>query len=194
MIKIYDNLLPEKLVDEIDSITTNSNFPWFKATNSFYSVSEKTSKKHKDTPNVVNTPQLVHQFFSEDGSSTNSVWQDIPVALVQNFFAGDKNNMLESVDIIRAKANLMLKTQFDQNCYNPPHTDMPIPHNVLLYYVNNSDGDTIIFDKGSDNKIYQKISPKKGRLLYFDGDYYHSSSPPVLNDHRIVVNINLAIT
>ena len=188
MIKIYDNLFPKKLVDELELITTKSNFPWFKATNSFYSVSEKVSEKYQNNPNVVNTPQLVHQFFVD-----RSIWQDIPVVLVENFFACDKNNILESVGIIRAKANLMLKTQFDPNCYNPPHIDMSIPHNVLLYYVNNSDGDTIIFEKGTNNKIQQKISPKKGRLLYFSGDYYHSSSPPTSHDCRIVVNINLAI-
>ncbi len=189
MIEIYDDLLPKKLIDEILFITTSSSFPWYKASNSFYAVSEKTAEKYKNNSFVVNTPQLAHQFFSENGNPSNSIWQDIPVVLVENFF---KFYNLKSVEILRAKANLMLKTNIDTKYHNPPHIDTAQSHDVLLYYVNDSDGDTIIFDSYLGNKIVKKISPKKGRFLYFSGEQYHASSPPVEHDSRIVVNINLS--
>lgn len=188
MIQVYDNLLPEKLTEEILSIIMDSNFPWFKASNSFYAVSEKTAKKYKNNSLVVNTPQLAHQFFNEGEICTNSIWQDIPVVLVENFF---KLYQLDTIGILRAKANLMLKSNIDKKYYNPPHIDTPRPHDVLLYYVNDSDGDTIIFSDELGDKIVEKISPKKGRFLYFSGEYYHASSPPTEHDSRIVVNINL---
>ena len=71
---------------------------------------------------------------------------------------------------------------------HPPHTDLDFPHWVCLYYVNDSDGDTIFFKDDQKTKI-KSVSPKKGRIVFFDGSIYHSSSVPTKH-HRIVVNIN----
>jgi hypothetical protein len=67
-----------------------------------------------------------------------------------------------------------------------PHNDLIIPHMVCLYYVNDSDGDTIFYnDNGS---ILKKVSPKKGRIALFDGSIKHSAGQPTKNE-RIVINI-----
>lgn len=57
--------------------------------------------------------------------------------------------------------------------------------------MNDSDGDTIIYEDKSAETVVDRISPKQGRILFFDGDYYHSSSPPIINNKRIVINIDL---
>jgi hypothetical protein len=85
-----------------------------------------------------------------------------------------------------------LQTQYQDNNeknFNIPHKDLDTEHYVFLYYVNDSDGDTIIFD--DNNKIIDKIKPKKGRILLFDGNLLHSSSHPILSKKRIVINIDL---
>ena len=85
--------------------------------------------------------------------------------------------------------------------YGLPHVDgiRPFPYKSAVYYVNDSDGDTVFFkettNEVSPNKmdvkfnIDQTISPKKGRLIVFDGNVYHSAGNPT-NDVRCIINYN----
>jgi hypothetical protein len=84
------------------------------------------------------------------------------------------------------------------------HVNKTIPHLVMLYYVNDSDGDTILYDKVFEDihivtyrpnecgnlNIKNRVSPKKGRILFFDGRFYHSSSTPSKST-RCIVTIDL---
>tara|TARA_B100001250_G_C19684468_1_gene737376 strand:+ start:491 stop:811 length:321 start_codon:yes stop_codon:yes gene_type:complete len=83
--------------------------------------------------------------------------------------------------------------------YNPPHFD-PIPPDlsstnqkmiIFLYYVNESDGDTFFFKDYLDVNIEKRISPKKGRVVLFDGEHCHASSPPQQTKSRCVINANI---
>ena len=112
----------------------------------------------------------------------------------------------------RVKANLQPKVYTDlENCFNTPHIDNLLPHWVLLYYVNDADGDTFIFDNeiskdGFDwnNKVYydpsqypkhlsirKRIEPRKGRTVMFDGKFLHAGMHPRNADYRIVINFNI---
>lgn len=85
--------------------------------------------------------------------------------------------------------------------YGMPHVDgvRPFPYTAAVYYVNESDGDTVFFKettkdidpKNMDVKfnIDITIPPKKGRLVLFDGDIYHSSGKPK-TDIRCIINYN----
>jgi len=112
---------------------------------------------------------------------------------ILNTFA--KKHGIEIKEILRIKANILNKTD-KQNHIHPPHVDMNIPHMVLLYYVNDSDGDTVIFDqvyhseKKPELTVNRTISPKAGSAIMFDGLTYHSSSSPKNAKERIVLNIN----
>lgn len=88
----------------------------------------------------------------------------------------------------------------DMNRQNTPHVDMKIPHWVFLYYVNDSDGDTVFFDKSSpwntsleygeeQFKEIGRITPKQGSCVVFDGSVYHASSSPTKNK-RCVINFD----
>jgi hypothetical protein len=70
----------------------------------------------------------------------------------------------------------------------------------MLYYVNDSDGDTVLYDKSFedlkivdeyvDNKnelnIVHRITPKRGRVVFFDGTVYHAPSTPTKNIRCII--------
>lgn len=76
-----------------------------------------------------------------------------------------------------------------------PHTDRPEPHLGLIYYVNDSDGDTLFFeDKSIENnwkpKVIERVSPKKGRIVLFDGSHLHAGGYPT-NTPRCIVNYNI---
>ena len=90
------------------------------------------------------------------------------------------------VEIIQGRAFIQLSN--NQTPIHPPHIDFPEPHWVCLYYVNDSDGDTIFYGEDQKTEI-KRVSPKKGRIAFFEGSIYHSASVPTKN-HRIIVNIN----
>jgi len=89
-----------------------------------------------------------------------------------------------------------------RNCNT--HVNREVPHLVMLYYVNDCDGDTILFDKTindipfdvqypdeyCDLKIVHRISPKRGRILFFDGITYHAPSTPI-NSIRCIITLDI---
>jgi hypothetical protein len=86
--------------------------------------------------------------------------------------------------------------------YGVPHVDgyRDRAFKVAVYYVNDTDGDTVLF-KETINDIApeeiqntiltfdQSIPPKKGRLIVFDGNIYHAVGKPK-NDIRCIINYN----
>ena len=74
--------------------------------------------------------------------------------------------------------------------YDNIHVDRPDDHWVCLYYVNDSDGDTVLFKQTKDEmnsvedykntkfEVLQRVTPKKGRAIVFNGNRYHSSTAP----------------
>lgn len=117
---------------------------------------------------------------------------DTPENIEKIFYVVEEFNKrfnLDKIKIFRAKANLL--TQYQNNkkeYYDTPHIDWDFPHHVLLYYVNDSDGDTILF---KDRKIWKRISPKKNRLLMFNHKVLHASSHPIESVARVVLNYNI---
>jgi len=134
--------------------------------------------------------QYVHAASFNDTKMSDI--HDIGKDILQTFA---KKHGIEVKEVLRIKANILNKTD-KQNHIHPPHVDMTIPHMVLLYYVNDSDGDTIIFHQkhSSDQDpvltVNRSISPKAGSAIMFDGLTYHSSSSPQYTEERIVININ----
>lgn len=69
-----------------------------------------------------------------------------------------------------------------------PHVDTYEPHIVVLYYVLNSDGDTVFFN--NNKEIIKSVTPKKGSVVVFNGNTYHSNYLPTENN-RSVINFNV---
>lgn len=94
-----------------------------------------------------------------------------------------------------------LRARFDMTVRSPvgtrhtPHVDMLDPHYAGILYMNDSDGDTVIYKEteeqldGNYEPIYS-LSPKKNRLLLFDGSYYHTGHAPSGHNNRILLNFN----
>ena len=174
MIKIFDNVIKKSNSDQIENFLLNEDFPWFLVKNS--SGNAKKIKGFSDTL------QFEHHFVMNDKIQSQAIHPIMSML--------DWNNTVDKIkaspSILRMKSNLLLKTQLTPNT---PHIDFLYPHTVLLYYVNDSSGNTIFYDENF--KIKQTINPKKGRIVVFNGDIYHSSTPPRTNDYRCVINFNL---
>ena len=94
--------------------------------------------------------------------------------------------------LFRSRARLTLANDrlSDNEKIDNPHIDYQIPHLVLLYYVNTTDGDTVMFENGT---VRDRIPPKRGRCILFDGSVLHASSTPSLGP-RIVINNNIRLS
>ena len=105
-------------------------------------------------------------------------------------------------DILEARSFLQLPLNKDYigEGVDTPHLDRTEPHLVFLYYVNDSDGDTIIYNYKSksptdipffeDIKEQKRVTPKQGRVVVFDGLYWHTAEQPKDNV-RCIINYNL---
>jgi len=174
--KIYDGLLKKQNTKNIEEFLLREDFPWF------YTQSSSGDRKVKG---FTDTVQFEHHFISHEKGVTSQAIHYVMQML-------DWDNLREKVNvsdnILRMKSNLLLQTQ---NTPNTPHIDYKFSHDVLLYYVNDSDGETIFYDREL-NEI-KKVNPKRGRIVVFDGNQYHSSTPPQKNKCRCVINFNLKI-
>lgn len=87
-------------------------------------------------------------------------------------------------EFIRMKVGLLLSGR-DQP--NNKHRDFLFPHTTAIYYLSDSDGDTVFYD-GCD--IIHRCKPEKGKAVVFDGSIYHASSCPINYSRRFVINLN----
>jgi len=73
---------------------------------------------------------------------------------------------------------------------------------TAIYYANDSDGDTFIFNESYLEKIEdiskltikKRVSPKKGRVVLFPANTLHAGSFPTEHEDRMVINYNVNLT
>lgn len=103
---------------------------------------------------------------------------------------------------IRARSHrqriALTQPQLDTRIY--PHVDSPEPHWVAIYYMDDSDGDTVLYsqrvtdipwgDPVSADTLTEmaRIQPRRGRWLVFNGSYYHAATAPQHHQLRLIIN------
>ena len=101
---------------------------------------------------------------------------------------------IKNINVLQGRSFLQFPLNLKDRTVDTPHIDLHYrEHLVALYYVCNSDGDTIIYNEREKLKTYtikEKVTPKQGRMVLFDGSLYHTAEQP-LNNVRCVVNYNL---
>ena len=173
--QVFDNLVSKKTQDYIENaLLDGDKFPWF-----FNDLSVNKEEVDYNIP-YYDYMQFTHSFVLnyQDNSSAKDTILD---------------KLLKEVkidnQIIRAKANLKpIAPMGDLDKHNKPHYDQEEGHFVALYYVNESDGDTWLFN--DDKTILARIKPRKGRLLIFDGNILHAASHPYYAKKRLVINMD----
>tara|TARA_B110000503_G_scaffold140356_1_gene231031 strand:- start:150 stop:731 length:582 start_codon:yes stop_codon:yes gene_type:complete len=191
MIEVYDDILNTTEKDYIESFLTDNKFQWLLSTTSNHYSVESADTLKDGNENTREFVLLAHVFYlNKIINSPNYLISDF---VFSKFLERTQQPFNE---LLRAKANLQIKTHItDRKIHSTPHIDFKESHKVLLYYVNDTDGNTVIFDrKRNDAKtrynIVKEVEPKKGRFLLFDGDQYHAAKFPIDNDLRININYN----
>lgn len=105
---------------------------------------------------------------------------------------------IEMDELHRIQINLLYRNTdpaYKEGMWTTAHVDEDKDHTVLLYYVNDSDGDTFLFNekRGEDfNKFTEmaRVTPSAGSALLFNGQYFHSASNPINSIKRLAINFN----
>lgn len=169
-IEVYDDIIPSELADNLENLLLGQSISWRYIQN--ITTPGSTSKY---------LPGFAYVFIDRKANFHDTSCYNISQILYSLTYKLNINIL----NIIRARSFLQIPSLNPSP--NEIHTDFSFPHWVCLYYVCDSEGDTILFD---DNKNeIQRVSPKKGRIVFFDGSIKHCSSSPS-KTHRVVVNFD----
>ena len=130
-------------------------------------------------------PAFEHVYFADGHVHSHFFHIVVPVF----HQALSKINYDGPLEVVKVRSFLQLPNTKKKE-HNNIHVDLDFPHLVCLYYVNDVDGDTFIFD--DNNQVISTITPKKNRVVLFDGSLRHSSSKPTIGA-RTNVNFDLVV-
>ena len=191
-IAVIDDIINTKYQEGIRGILLGDDnfkgrpFPWF-YTEDVTGAGEEDSQ-HRAA--------LAHEYVFLDDDDTGRVISDfhsmfIPMLKEVMYRIGLKT---EETDILQGRSFLQLPRNIQREDVDTPHIDIDdVKHLVALYYVCDSDGDTIIYNERVQSENYtikRRVTPKQGRIVVFDGSLYHTAEQP-LHSTRCVVNYNL---
>ena len=193
-IYVFDDIINLDLQEEIknvlvsDYVYYNQSFPW-------YYLDDITVTY--DDPNSQRRPGFTHEYVKYEGKEKSTGKQ---LSRFHNLLLPILKNACLKMEI--KDINVLLGRSFLQLPLNLKNRDVDTPHRdiydrddffVVLYYVCDSDGDTIIYNETKESDQYtikQRVTPKKGRVVIFDGVLMHTAEQP-LNNTRCIVNYNL---
>lgn len=190
-IKEVKNFLPDSLANELHDIMTSSQFPW-------YWLDDVTAAPYdrKEVPETYNSQPGMHHTPWVDGNA--SEW--FPHFSFMYHYIREQLGLDQHMwYLARIRCGLNFATfRPDHNLHNSPHVDYPETatgnHYTCLYYVNDSDGPTVVFHETKQSEEYNiayQCHPEKNKLFVFNGKHYHASSCPKNHDARIALTINL---
>src|SRR5262245_18380705 len=134
-----DDVIPQLYQNQIEVETTSGRMAWF------FDVETGRSGQPVETSYGGFSHTVVH---SNDGNIAPSPMTALLLPLLFTFC--DKAKVPFS-RLLRIRLGLFPKTQIDALHHNP-HVDFYQPHYNALYYVNDSDGDTVVF-----NETYEQV-------------------------------------
>lgn len=191
--------IPKSFQDVLEQTLTSKQFLWSRSNKTAYPVENNLGVIFNK--NTLDEGQMVHSFLGSDDVSDEHHSEYFNLVKPIMYFV----EAMENPYLVRVKANMMTKnSHWPEGKHNPIHTDITLDNDeerssymTALYYVNDSDGDTLFFDRSyrglevedDDNlKIFARYTPRKGHMLVFNSDLYHASTPPKEHDTRIVIN------
>jgi len=188
---VIENAIPKSYQDSISSMVYSRDFPW-----------NSVHERYSDGTCSWSFSYLANNDGPNDPAGSTSMPACnllMPVAYTMADAIGKKLTKL-----LRIRIGLLLPNPpqaigddvvFVETNYggDEAHIDFRIPHYTGLYYVNDCDGDTIIYNEKKPMDQYTELyrsSPSKGKICVFDGEHYHASSKPKNSYGRIVVSYN----
>lgn len=192
------DVLPVAYWQEISNVISHPEFPW--------AYSPEISLDLKDNPfklntEIVGTCGFTHTLFF-DGKPSR-YWSLIKPMLYIMAQKSGVPALSKSVVTYRCKANLLTqlngsnKDNFNLPHIDPAHFEKEGDNWIFLYYLNDSDGETFIFNETAENGLPEKVTvrkrimPKANTGILFRDNIFHASSNPIKSRSRMNLNFNL---
>lgn len=121
----------------------------------------------------------------------DEVWTNSPLTLLLRPFFLQIQETIGAKTILRARADMTVAN--GAKILHEPHVDLNQKNVTTIYYVSDSDGDTVLYNEKTESEKYtimNTITPKKNRLVVFDGSHYHTGHSPMNHSNRILINSN----
>lgn len=188
---IVNNLIPKGYQNQLEEDIIQVNFPWMYIEDVTYN-------------GYGNNSGLVHSVYDFGRSPSDYLSFIKPLVYSLEEVVDKKIEKLLRIRIgfLTPRADFNFK-------HNTPHVDFLYPHYTACYYINDSDGDTIMFDQtisdmGLDinSQVLLNYSatttftesarcgPQKGTAFIMDGRHFHASTSPKINKRRLVATVN----
>jgi len=184
---VIDHAVPASIQDALERVALCDKINWLRQERATYPAGSPLI--FPLTPDAVDVQQFTHTLY-EDNQPVSKLFPSIlPVMTAIPYTIKQ---------MIRIKMNLCVYAQMDNpNAHGMPHVDFTEIKEPLLsaiYYVNDSTGDTLIFNQKYGQTapltVKTRVTPKKGRLVVFDGALFHAGNTPKTNAPRININFN----
>ena len=191
---VIDDFIEKEYQEQIKNVLLSSEafddqeFPW-------YFIEDVTAAGDDDSQH---RPAMSHQYveFQDDKDSMGVVASDFHDMFIPMLKRDAFKFRMRYVNALQGRSFLQFPTNKKMSV-DLPHIDIySRKHLVCLYYVCDSDGDTVIYNEREENKeqkytIKQTVTPKQGRGVIFDGGLYHTACQPINSSVRCIVNYDL---
>lgn len=198
-----DNVIGQSYLNRLTDLVSGMNgFPWFFLSEDVaYSTKGYEFGEHRllDMKPEEKTVGFTHLLLDQGGIESPYLPAFQP--LLDNI----QDAMSHPVTFFRVRLALQLNNGIDH--HNGAHTDSEEDHYAALFYFHDSSGDTVFFDQYDDPEsgtvderwfrartqeytVKHRVTPQANKLFVFDGHQFHSSSNPVTNPYRVILNLN----
>jgi hypothetical protein len=191
--KILENIIPQHDQDTIEAYVNTPSLKW-QYTHNITGLFGNTIDTRVFPANVLTEERIDSNILKIINTIQHNVCDILDVSFLKTY---------------RCKINHTQPLDFDYNPNDLIHIDMKINHLVAVYYINDSDGDTVILNNSNGDSMDEmfkhingvqnhfftpmvSVKPKKGSVVIFNGNLYHYGDYPKINS-RYVINLDFAI-
>ena len=185
-ILVIDDFIDKEYQQKIkENLMGDNDFPW-------YYIDDVTAAYEEGNQG---RPGLSHVYVEYDNEGTSKIISSFHELFLPLLNRACQVLQVPRAKIIQGRSFLQFPLNLNSSEDDTPHIDLDEGerHIVVLYYVVTSYGDTVIYNERTQSDVYtvkQKVTPKQGRVVIFDGGLYHTAQQ-ALRKHRCIVNYNL---
>ena len=186
-ILVIDDFIDKDYQQKIkNNLMGDNDFPW-------YYIDDVTAAYEEGNQG---RPGLSHVYVEHNEDDTSEIISEFHELFLPLLNKACQVLQVPRANIVQGRSFLQFPLNLNSSDDDTPHIDLEEGerHIVVLYYVVTSDGDTIIYNQRTESDVYtvkQKVTPKQGRVVIFDGGLYHTAQQ-ALRQIRCIANYNLA--